>query len=58
MRREFFAGVSRYFVTRYCPWACKIVKVDGGYFAFESIEDWRTIFQKEKMTWQGGKRGK
>ena len=42
MRREFFAGVSRYFVTRYCPWACKIVKVDGGYLAFESIEDWRT----------------
>jgi hypothetical protein len=24
------------------PWACKIVKVDGGYMAFESWADYRT----------------
>ncbi len=24
------------------PWAAKIVKVDGGYMAFESIDDYNT----------------
>lgn len=43
MRKETFIGnVSRYFVQRQCPWAAKIVKVDGGYMAFESIEEWKT----------------
>ena len=42
MRKETFIGsISRYFVKRYCPWAAKIVKVSGGYIAFESVEDWR-----------------
>lgn len=43
MRMETFTGnVSRYFVQRQCPWAAKIVKVSGGYAAFESINDWKT----------------
>ena len=43
MRKETFIGsVSRYFVKRQCPWAAKIVKVCGGYIAFESISDWQT----------------
>lgn len=29
------------------PWAAKIVKVDGGYMAFESLTDYRT-WQKQK----------
>lgn len=48
MRTEFFPGnVSRYFVTRQCPWAAKVVKVEGGYLAFESIADWKT-WQKQR----------
>ncbi len=43
MRKEIFTGnVSRYFVQRQCPWAAKIVKIHGGYIAFESIGDWKT----------------
>lgn len=42
MRKEFFAGCSRYFVIRHCPWACKIAKVCGGYAAFESLDDYET----------------
>jgi hypothetical protein len=43
MRKETFIGsVSRYFVSKQCPWAAKIVKVCGGYIAFESISDWQT----------------
>jgi hypothetical protein len=42
MRKETFTGnISRYFVQRQCPWAAKIVKVHGGYMAFESIDDWK-----------------
>ena len=48
MRKETFIGnVSLYFVKRQCLWATKIVKVDGGYMAFESIEDWR-IWKKQR----------
>lgn len=25
-----------------CPWACKIVKVEGGWRCFESIDDYNT----------------
>jgi hypothetical protein len=25
-----------------CPWASKIVKVDGGYMCFESLQDYET----------------
>lgn len=39
--QTFFGNVSLYFVKRQCPWAAKIVKVSGGYKAFESVEDWK-----------------
>lgn len=43
MRTEKFLGnISLYFVRRQCPWAAKIVRVEGGYMAFQSIEDWKT----------------
>lgn len=42
MRTEEFRGnISLYFVKRQCPWAAKVVRVGGGYLAFESIEDWK-----------------
>ena len=47
MRREFFAGCSRYFVARYCPWAAKVAKVCGGYIAFESLDDYQ-IWKKQR----------
>ncbi len=43
MRTEKFLGnISLYFVRRQCPWAAKIVRVEGGYMAFQSIADWKT----------------
>jgi hypothetical protein len=42
MRREFLANVTRSVAIRTCPWAAKIVKVDGGYMAFESLDDYQT----------------
>ena len=41
MRKEFFFNVSRYFVTRYCQWAAVIARVEGGFVAFESRDDYR-----------------
>lgn len=41
MRVEFIDCASRSTAARRCPWACKIVRVEGGYRAFESIEDYR-----------------
>lgn len=41
MRTEFVECKSRSTAVRRCPWAAKIVKVDGGYRAFESISDYR-----------------
>lgn len=45
MRQQFIECKSRAAANRRAPWACKIVKVCGGYMAFESISDyeiWRT----------------
>lgn len=41
MRREFIA-CHRSCARERCPWAAKIVKVEGGYLAFESLADWKT----------------
>jgi len=40
MRTAFIPG-SRKAAVSACPWAAIIVKVDGGYLAFESIVDHR-----------------
>lgn len=42
MRHVFLAGVSRKQAIAQCPWASKIVKVEGGYLAFESLSDYET----------------
>lgn len=42
MRTAFIECKSRKTAKRRCPWASKIVKVEGGYHAFESIDDWQT----------------
>ena len=41
MRKAFVDG-TRYQARKVCPWACKISKVEGGYMAFESLDDYRT----------------
>jgi hypothetical protein len=46
MRRQFFAGISVRIARLIAPWAAKIVKVDGGSMAFESIEDYRVWRQQ------------
>ena len=41
MRKEFVQTESRKFAKNACPWASVITKVDGGYMAFESAQDYR-----------------
>lgn len=42
MRQVFIQTNKKTDALKECPWANKIVKVDGGYRAFESIEDYKT----------------
>jgi hypothetical protein len=42
MRRESVWCKSRRTAKRRCPWAAKIVKVEGGFIAFESVLDYVT----------------
>lgn len=42
MRTESHYDVTRAQAKRLMPWASKIVKVDGGYMGFESIDDYET----------------
>lgn len=41
MRTEFVEVKSRAMVRKRCPWAAKIIKVEGGFKAFESIADYK-----------------
>ena len=41
MRVETIETESRYKAKKAAPWASKIVKVCGGFMAFESMEDYR-----------------
>jgi hypothetical protein len=47
MRKEMVECKSRETAKRRCPWAAKVVKVEGGYVAFESADDWR-IWKNQK----------
>lgn len=47
MRTKFVACKDRRTAKRRCPWAAKIVQRDGGFQAYESVEDWR-IAQHQK----------
>lgn len=42
MRTQFVQVDTRKQATSECPWAAKIVKVDGGYMCFESVTDYET----------------
>ena len=41
MRTQFIETESRKKAINECPWASKLMKVCGGYIAFESVEDYR-----------------
>lgn len=42
MRTEFVECRSRSTAKRRCPWSAVIAKVEGGFMAFESVEDYKT----------------
>jgi hypothetical protein len=41
-RVQFVQAKTRKQAVAECPWAAKIVKVEGGYMCFESITDYET----------------
>jgi len=42
MRIRFVAAVTRRQAAAECPWAARIVMVDGGWMCFESLTDYAT----------------
>jgi hypothetical protein len=45
MRREslsFEEAPTRKDAARLCPWAARIIEVDGGWMCFESVDDFKT----------------
>lgn len=42
MRTQFIETDKRAVAVKECPWATKIIKVEGGYMAFESLTDYET----------------
>lgn len=44
MRKQLIECKSRKTAVKRAPWAAKIVKVEGGYMAYESVSD----YQKDK----------
>ena len=47
MRIEHIPCKTRKTAIRRCPWAAIIIKVDGGYKAFESTVDYQTWQRQE-----------
>lgn len=47
MRQVFIACKYRYQAVKKCDWAAIIVKVFGGYHAFESVDDYKTWKQQK-----------
>ena len=47
MRKQFVEAKTRKQAADACPWASEIIKVDGGYMCFESVEDAR-IWRAQK----------
>ena len=47
MRKESVEAKSKKGALTLCPWACKVVKVEGGYMCFESIVDYK-IWKNQK----------
>ena len=42
MRREFLEVATIEEAQANCPWAAEIVEVDGGFMAFESMDEYNT----------------
>ena len=42
MRVQFIDATSRQRALKVAPWAARIVKVEGGYIAFESVDSYST----------------
>lgn len=40
MRKQFIVCYSRSTAHRLCPWAARVVKVEGGFLCFESVSDY------------------
>jgi len=47
MKKEMITASSAKQARKLAPWAAKIVKVEGGYMAFESVSDYQT-WRKQK----------
>ncbi len=47
MKKEFIEVKSRKTAVKRAPWAARIIKVEGGYMAFESTTDYQT-WKKQK----------
>jgi len=47
MKKVFIETEKRNVAVKAAPWACKIVKVEGGYMAFESWEDFK-VWKNQK----------
>ena len=47
MKTEYINALTVKQARLLAPWAAKIVKVDGGYIAFESVSDYQT-WRKQK----------
>jgi len=47
MRQAFLPTASRVEAKRQAPWAAVIIKVEGGFMAFESVKD-AAIWRKQK----------
>lgn len=47
MRRAFVPGGTEQEAQAQCPWAAVVVPVEGGWMAFESVEDHRIWTQQQ-----------
>jgi hypothetical protein len=47
MRQQFTEAKTRKSASKDCPWAARVVKVDGGYMCFESEADYQTWKQQK-----------
>ena len=47
MKKEFIECKTRKQASEKCPWASKVTKAYGGYWAFENITDWE-IWKAQK----------
>lgn len=51
MRKEFVECKDRRTAIRRCPWACVIIKVNGGFWAYECASEYQ-IWKAEHQMWK------